>query len=82
MTLGLKVPMQNNRIPNGLGMGWEEKNSILKEVGLQINMAIQCRSSSNTNEGRGGRTLLTYRRGENSRGNCKRVTHEGRLSGG
>jgi len=40
MTLGLKVPMQNNRIPNGLGLGQEEKNSTLKEVVLQINIAI------------------------------------------
>jgi len=82
MTLGLKVPMQNNRIPQWTWHGLGRKNSVLKEVVLQINIAIQCRSSSNTNEGRGWKTLLTYRRGENSRGNCKSVTHEGRLSGG
>jgi len=40
-----------------------------------ISTTIQSRSSSNTNVGRGGRTSLTYRRGENSRG--KSVSHEG-----
>jgi len=40
-----------------------------------ISTTIQSRSNSNANVGRGGRTSLTYRRGENSRG--KSVTHAG-----
>jgi len=46
----------------------------------KINTTKWSRSSSNTNEGRGGRTLLTYRRGKNN--SNQSIRYERRLSRG